>query len=311
LSHSIDWHKARRKGLGGSDIAAILGISKWRTPMDVWVEKMGLVEPSEESYAMMRGRILEDAIAQWYGEFTGFDLHPGEEMPIEGKHPWMLASPDRYVDDDVSRFILEVKSARSADDWGAMGTAKVPVYYATQGAWYMACKNMDRCDYAALFMINDEFRMYTVHRDMSVENRLLEVAGDWWQKHIVKGEQPDMDGSNAASKYLQDKFPKDAIEMRSATIDEEDLMLELDIVQSKLKQLESTKSKLQNEIKACIGESAGLYTGSGKATWKLQKGRASIDTKRLKEEFPEIAKKLTKHSNPKRMFRLDIKHKKR
>ena len=82
MSHSIDWHKARRKGLGGSDIAAILGISKWRTPMDVWVEKMGLVEPSEESYAMMRGRILEDAIAQWYGEFTGFDLHPGEERPL-------------------------------------------------------------------------------------------------------------------------------------------------------------------------------------------------------------------------------------
>tara|TARA_R100000808_G_C2153431_1_gene163619 strand:+ start:4545 stop:5384 length:840 start_codon:yes stop_codon:yes gene_type:complete len=279
--------------------------------MDVWVEKMGLVEPSEENYAMMRGRILEDAIAQWYGEFTGYDLHPGEEMPIEGKHPWMLASPDRYVDDDVSRFILEVKSARSADDWGAMGTAKVPVYYATQGAWYMACKNMDRCDYAALFMINDEFRMYTVHRDKAVENRLVEVAGDWWQKHIVKGEQPDMDGSNAASQYLQDKFPENAIEMRSATIDEEDLMLELDSVQNKIKELESTKSRLQNEIKACIGESSGLYTGSGKATWKLQKGRASIDTKRLKEEFPDIAKELTKHSKPKRMFRLDIKHRKR
>ena len=78
------WHEARKSGLGGSDIAAVLGLSKWASPMDVWYQKRGLVDPLEESNAMRRGRLLEPAIAEWYAEETGLQVEDREEMPVVG-----------------------------------------------------------------------------------------------------------------------------------------------------------------------------------------------------------------------------------
>ena len=118
MSKPEGWFEARRAGLGGSDIAAVLGLSKWQSPMDVWAAKRGLSEEVVETNAMRRGRLLESAIANWYQEETGLEVLDGNEMPIVGPKPFMLASPDRYVSAGKTRFGLEIKTARSVDGWG-------------------------------------------------------------------------------------------------------------------------------------------------------------------------------------------------
>lgn len=296
-------------GLGGSDIAAVLGLSKWTSPIDVWNQKRGLVEPLVETNPMRRGRLLESAIAEWYAEETGLDVLDGEEMPIVGPKPFMLASPDRYVSVDGDRFGLEIKTARSADGWGETLSAGVPVYYATQAAWYMACTGIDRWDFAVLFLVNDEFRRYTLFRDKKMEKKLVKKCSDWWDKHILLGEPPPIDGSSAADKYLQGKFSNLSDEYRSADIEEEALIFDLDDIQTEIKSLKEKEALIKNQIKERIGDSTGLSGFFGRVSWKLNKGRSSLDSKALKEKHPEIVKAFTKTSEPARILRMSIQHK--
>jgi putative phage-type endonuclease len=302
------WLEARKKGLGGSDIAAILGLSKWRSPMDVWADKRGLTDPIDENPAMVRGRILEPAIADWYAETTNSKVIEGPEMPVAGPHEWMLASPDRYVLSGGNRFGLEIKTARSARDWGDEGSDNIPVYYATQVAWYMACTDADRWDVATLFMINDEFRTYTLNRDKTVEDRLVEVCGDWWETHMIKGEPPTIDGSNAAAKYLLEKYPQPSDTIRRANHEEEALVMKLHEIKQQMKDLQEEKASLENMIKDAIGEDDGIDGNWGKITWRLQKGRQTLDTKRLREKLPEVAEEYTKVGEAIRILRASIQH---
>jgi len=301
------WLEARRQGIGGSDVAAVLGLSKWRGPMDVWAEKRGLADDQAENYAMMRGRILESAVADWYSEISGASLEDGPPMPISGPEPWMLGSPDRYaITEEEGRYGLEIKTARSCDDWGQDGSSMIPVYYATQVAWYMACTDIDRWDVAVLFMMNDEFRRYTILRDSEVEKKLISSCRQWWNKHVVEGSPPPVDGSNAASQYLQQKFPTASQELRKANPDETNTVFDLYEVNEQLKLLKDKKARLENQIKEVIGENEGIWNDWGKITWKLNKGRSTIDTKRLKDEAPGVAEKFTRTSEPSRVFRATI-----
>tara|TARA_R100001443_G_scaffold74300_1_gene82076 strand:- start:517 stop:1467 length:951 start_codon:yes stop_codon:yes gene_type:complete len=303
------WFEARMKGLGGSDIAAVLGLSKWSSPMDVWAAKRGLSEEIPETNAMRRGRLLESAIATWYQEETGYEVVDGEEMPIVGPKPFMLASPDRYVSAGKSRFGLEIKTARSVDGWGEDLGSGVPVYYATQAAWYMACTNIDRWDFAVLFLVNDEFRRYTLVRNKKTEKKLVNKCGDWWQKHVVGGEPPPIDGSPAADKFLQDKFGDPGQEYRTADPVEEELIFDLHDLQTEIKSMKEREALLKNQIKERIADNAGLNGVFGTVSWKMNKGRSSLDSKSLRKEHPEIAKQFTKTSEPSRIFRMNIQHK--
>jgi putative phage-type endonuclease len=306
MQHSSEWHDTRRKGLGGSDIAAVLGLSKWRTPMDVWAEKRGLLESLDENYAMMRGRILESAVSNWYQEQIEGVVEEGENMPISGPEPWMLASPDRYVKTDSERFGLEIKTARSSDGWGPDGGVEIPIYYATQVAWYMACTNIDRWDVAVLFMMNDEFRSYTIQRDMDVERRIIDTCRNWWNSHVLGGDPPPLDSSNGASEYLKGKYPNNDQEVRKSTPDETNLVFELYDVKEDIKRLQEKKAYLENKIKNEIGDNEGIWNDWGKITWKMSNGRSNVDIKKLRKELPKVAEAYTKTTEPSRIFRANI-----
>ena len=83
-------------------------------------------------------------------------------------------------------------------------------------------------------------------------------------------------------------------------------MYELYDVKAAIKRLQEKKSHLENRIKESIGENEGIWSDWGKVTWRLGKGRSSVDIKRLREESPELAEKFTKVSEPARIFRATI-----
>ena len=158
-------------------------------------------------------------------------------------------------------------------------------------------------------MVNDEFRRYTLIRDKKTEKKLVKKCSDWWDKHILLGEPPPIDGSSAADKYLQGKFSNLSDEYRSADIDEEALIFDLDDIQTEIKSLKEKEALIKNQIKERIGDSAGLSGFFGRVSWKFSKGRSSLDSKALKEKHPEIVKAFTKTSEPARILRMSIQHK--
>ena len=135
------WLAWRRGGLGGSDVAAVLGLSPFRGPWDVWLTKTVDEQAEADSAAMMTGRLLEEAVGKW----AAVELEADElvEWPPLA-HPtqdWVRASPDyglRFGDRVVG---LECKVATWPSEehgWGKSGSGDIPAHYAAQVRWYMA-----------------------------------------------------------------------------------------------------------------------------------------------------------------------------
>ena len=114
----------RMKGIGGSDVAAILGLSKWSTPYDVWQSKLGLADPTPDNDAMKWGRLLEPVVRQAYAERTGLAVAvPSDPLVMPG-YDFARANLDGIREDGR---IVEIKTARYADGWGDEGSDEVPV----------------------------------------------------------------------------------------------------------------------------------------------------------------------------------------
>ncbi|HHW14817.1 MAG TPA: YqaJ viral recombinase family protein, partial [Firmicutes bacterium] len=131
------WLAERRRGIGGSDAAAIAGLSKWRSPMAVWLEKTGQVEPEEPGEAALWGTKLEDVVARHFAEATGFKVQRCNAILQHPERPWMLANIDRYVLDPArGRGLLEVKTTNA---WNHDASEdKAPDHYLIQVHHYLA-----------------------------------------------------------------------------------------------------------------------------------------------------------------------------
>lgn len=300
-----EWLAARRKAIGGSDVAAILGLSRWKSQWDVYMSKTtDTFDSTDESPVLKRGRILEPAIASWYAEEHGVTLsHTDPNTIVMGPEEWMAASPDAFVND--GEYGLEVKSSRVAFGWGETGTDKVPVDYALQCHWYMACTGLKRWDVAVFLMMEDDFRWYRLNRDEAVIQRIVTECRGWWHKYIIGGEKPPIDGSNGASIYLQSKFPREQDLARAASEDERAVITKLESTKAQIRSLEDDKDRLQNILAERVGEREGLYWGGGKLTYKAQ-DRRTIDAKGLRAAHPEIAEEFERVSTS-RVMRITVK----
>src|SRR5512138_2400103 len=87
----------RKTGLGGSDSPVVLGVSPFTTRKELWLEKMGLSEPKEESPAMRRGNFLEEPVAQLYQKVTGRQVEVVKQRLIHPQHPFIYAHIDRRI----------------------------------------------------------------------------------------------------------------------------------------------------------------------------------------------------------------------
>jgi putative phage-type endonuclease len=202
LSPDVDrgaWLAARRKGIGASEIAAVLCISPWESPFSLYWRKVEGwdFEPSAE---MEWGTRLEPAVAQKYADaHPEYELGDGhlEESPF---HPWMLATPDRYVwlvgkSTLNIHGLLELKTAHSADGWGEPGTADIPVQYRAQVLWQMAVCDVEWADLAVLIGGSD-YREYTVFRDEK-DIAVMVEAGRRFMARIEAGDPPPLDDHHA------------------------------------------------------------------------------------------------------------------
>ena len=168
----LDW---RRKGLGGSDAAAVLGISPFRTARDLYYDKLGIVtaDDQENWVALEMGNLLEPLVARIFEKKTGLKIYQRKCMFQHPEHPWMPADLDYLVElPDGSTAILELKTTNynAKDKWWYNGEEIVPVYYEAQGRHYMAVMGIDRVYFCCLYGNNEE-EVIIRHIDRDVSYR--------------------------------------------------------------------------------------------------------------------------------------------
>ena len=292
--------------IGSSSIGAILGLSPWSSPWDVWARAHGLTE-SSSSAATQRGHILEPAIGAHYAHLNNVQIEKGPEYeaaPIIGPEEWMHARPDFFVKSEDGRWLLEIKSTRKFDHkWGMSGSNGVPPYYAAQCIWQMAVTDDERCDLAAFATMNDEYRCFKIHRDSSVESKMIDYVRDWYDRHIREGKPPEVDGSTACSRSLAKLFEQESKEFIEPSEAHLDLAMELKEVRRMSAELDDKKRMLENKIKDEIGTAYGI---SGVATWSQSKPRSRFDRASFEADHPDLAKNYVKIGEPTRTFRFSF-----
>ena len=292
--------RTRPLGLGGTDIGAILGLSPYKTPLELWSELVSGEQPANRDLIHLRfGQHAESFIASEYERAT--DLFTAEHSPtlFHKKHGFMFGHVDRFVLETpdspavvdgtiIADKLLECKtsSAFSKNDWGEPGTDQVPPLYLVQCAWYMAITECQSADLAVLIG-NSDFRVYTIDRDLELEELILSHAQHFWHEHVLGKKPPEPISVQDASIL----FPKEA--PNSSVLANEEILQSIAAYRQACTQSQTLSEeceKLKLEILNYMGHAEKLTLGSKTlATWKCAKSSTRIDTKALAQARPDIA----------------------
>lgn len=273
-----DWLKNRVKLITGTDSAAILGLSPWATPFDVWLSKAGQLPAQEDTSPMRWGRNLEPIILSSYEEETGRSIIPNATCYQSRQHPHLGGTPDAFGETDP--IIPDAKNIRFlGPDWGEAGTDLVPFHYLVQMQHYMAVTGASQADLAVLVGGN-ELRIYPIEQDSKIQGHIIEEANRFWRDHVATGNPPEKEASPAASAWLLSQFPKQKDDLREADHEECELINQLQSLERRQSKIKEQIADIEFKLKEAIADHEGLTGDFGKVTWKYQKERVVKEHKR-------------------------------
>lgn len=200
---SPSWHAARAHGIGGSEIAAVLGLSPWESRFSLWHRKKGLAAPVVQNDVMYWGTRLEDVIRDEFNLRHADDLPPAQTIGTwrHPARPWQIANPDGRCGDEL----YEGKTAFNDDGWGEPGTDEIPVYYRTQCLWYLDVFGLKRCHVAVLISGSD-YREYFVEHSPDEVRIMLDRARDFLDT-LDFNQRPDIDAHDATYQVVREMHP--------------------------------------------------------------------------------------------------------
>ncbi len=280
------WHARRRQGIGGSDVAAILGLSPWRSALDVWAEKVGESEPDDaSSLAMWLGLRLEPVIFELYEARTGRKVRrlPPRQHP---KYPWMLATLDAKVAGES--VAVEAKTSSTAEGWGEDGSDVIPLHYYPQAQHYLAVTGYARTDVAVLIG-NRRFHVHPIERNDDYILDLVEVEREFWERHVVAKVPPPPDGSESAGRFLRRRFRDHGELLRVATPEERLLAVRLAEARRRAKEVERAAEEVAQLVQQAIGNDAGLQGPGFTITWKRSKDAAVTNWEAVANAYRQLA----------------------
>lgn len=278
---------SRSRGLGGSDIGPMLGLSKWKTPVQLYQEKAGIVpaEPVTGDAALF-GILLEDVVAREFMRRTGKKVRRKNQTQVHKEHDFLLANIDRDVVGERSGLEVKTTSAWLQQEWGEEGSDDVPLYYLTQCAHYMEVMNYDRW-YLAVLIGGQEFRWFQIERDVMVASNLIDRCKEFWQMVQDKKPPPPLTPED-----LQRLYPVDDGGTVLATDEAFGWLGKRTELVDQKKKIEGKIDVVTMLLKDFVGDRAALIgsTGDKLATWKHHT-QTRLDSKAIKKRFPKAAKK--------------------
>lgn len=320
------WLQARRAGLGGSDIAAILGLSPYRTPMSVWLEKTGRQEPTFDPAAeerMFWGSAMEDLVARRYAHLKGARIqrvntplvHAGgilrgnidRAVVPEGRQARWIEAERRLRGADR---ILEVKTAgafaeRSAD-WGEPGTDQVPIHYWTQVQTYQGLAQVQEADLAVLFG-GQRLAIYTITADAGIFAGIVEQCEEWWRSHVIADVPPQPQSEDEARMLWRAHRPGS---VKIVGSDVAEACAELGRIKAQISALEESEQALRDTITCAFGDAEVIaHMGHKLATWRANKAVRKTDWKAVAADLdpgPDLIESFTTETPGARVLRLAI-----
>lgn len=249
--------------LGGSDMAAIIGLDKYRTRLHVYLSAIGEAIEEEETDAQAYGKLMESPIAQMVERRTGRQARTVEHAVTHPDHPYIRGHVDREFDPEHG---IEIKNVgmRRARDWGPDGDpAGVAEYYLPQVHTYMALACYKRMTVAAYFGGAD-LRLYEVERDDELSGLIIASAVEFWSDHVEPRIPPDPDFEHAKTPALiKALYPGTTGEIIQADEDLEHWASVCRDAAEKAKVYESAAEAAKQHLLYAIGDGSALRFRDG------------------------------------------------
>lgn len=299
-----EWLESRKQGIGGSDAAAIVGLSPYQSAFAVYLDKLGLCPEKEDSEAMRQGRDLEEYVAQRFVEKMKDE---GQEIKVRNcnyilRHPknkFMLANVDRLIIGEKAGLECKTTSVYNKTDFAS---GDIPPNYYVQCQHYMAVTGAEKW-YLAVLILNRGFYTFEIPRNEEDVASLILQEKDFWENNVIKKIEPAPDGSERAGEVIKHLYPVAEDEL---TVDlfaygkEIDSYLELN---EQIKLLENQKEEAKQRIQVFMKEASIGMSGERKVSWKTT-NKSSVDTAKLKEQYKDVYSECLKSSSY-RVFKIN------
>ncbi|MDT2704780.1 YqaJ viral recombinase family nuclease [Enterococcus dispar] len=282
-----EWLADRRKGIGGSDVATILGLNKWKSPYQLWLEKTDQITLDDNAgEAAYWGTALEPLVANRFSEVTGKKVRRRNQVFEHTDYPFLRANIDRDIVGEPA--VLECKTANQflAKEWEK---DEMPMQYICQVQHYMNVLNREYA-YFAVLIGGQRFIWKRIDRDQDLINAITERLVEFWEENVLKGIPPEIDGSDATSAFIRNQYAEpgeNEIELPKRIDDLTQLKAEykqdMKDIDEKCKQIDNQIILLLKDKNASVG-----YSPSFVYTYKPNIQRR-FQQKILSEKYPEVA----------------------
>lgn len=294
----------RSKYLGSSDVAAILGVSPWRTALDVYLDK---VQPRQEQHSnskqnvLTRGLRLEPYIIDLLAQDHELEIVGRNQRYKDPEYPFMACEVDAEYNDKSLGSVqnIEIKTVHpyKIKEWGEADTDSIPIYYTAQAMHSLMVTGRQVCIFGVLIGA-DDFRTYRIERDDETIAAIREKEVAFWDR-VQSLQPPEATTANDILR-LFDRDSGRAIEANSKALD---ALNNLRDAKAQVKELEANIEQFQEQIKLFLQDATSLtVNGKPVATWKTQ-DTTRFNQKEFSEQHPELFEAF-KQTTKSRVFRL-------
>jgi putative phage-type endonuclease len=273
-----EWHAMRATGLGGSDIAAIVGLDKYRSPLEVWLAKTGQFVPRREDEvldeAALMGHLLEPIVAQRFQAKTGLPVLTRPGTLRAAAPTWALANLDGATVEDGEPGVFEAKtrSSYALDDWidepPAGPYLQVQDYLMVTG-WAFG--------YIACLIGGQRTIVHRIERDEAVIDDLAAIGDDFWQC-VTDRRRPPIDGSQATAELLGrlHAHPDDDAVVIGDAAEVEQLLRARAKAAAQAQAASAEVTAAENRMKEIAGDATEVHArGELAYSWRRRRGQIS------------------------------------
>ncbi|KQL17654.1 YqaJ viral recombinase family protein [Cytobacillus solani] len=289
-----EWLQERAKGIGGSDAGIILGLNKYRTAFELWLEKTGQVDPIEiDNEAIYWGNEMENVVAKEFEKRTGKKVRKTNFMYSHPKHEFIKANVDRLIVGESAVLECKTASAYLAKEWEG---EEIPATYLVQIQHYLGVTGKEK-GYIAVLIGGNRFVWKEVERDEELIEMIFDAEFRFWKYHVQQGHAPELDGSSAAEQYLKEKYAQ-AEKDKEIVLpgNYKDMIIQYEKIKDDEKLIKTAKTEIENKLKSELKDAEAGITDTYMVSWKNQ-SQNRIDSKTLKEKFPDIYQQVLKETS--------------
>lgn len=289
-----DWLKYRKKGITGTDAGAICGLNPYSSAFQIYQDKITDEIEEFDNESMRQGRDLEEYVARRFSEETGLKVRRANAIFQNEENPFMLADFDRLIVGQKAGLECKTVSPYSSDKWN---DGNIPLHYQMQVQHYLAVSGFD-CWYIAAVIFGREFLIRKIERDEELINYLIDIERGFWYNNVLAGIMPEPDGSDNCSEMIAKMYFKGQENKTIKLSGYKEILDRRADLDKLIKKMEKEKKEIDQKIKMEMQDATVALEAGYKISWSNFE-QNKLDTKKLKEEKPDIYKEYCKSSTTK------------